>query len=86
MVIAGLCYFFVLQTTTAAAVYWIFFLEAIVRYGPLSRLRTDRGGENDVCLMMNIFRGFNRGSAVPYEAEAHTIKRLSDCGVTYGED
>lgn len=41
------------------------FLGAVVHYGPPSRVRTDRGGENNaICLMMNIFRGFHRGSAL----------------------
>uniref|UniRef100_A0A669C4E2 Integrase catalytic domain-containing protein n=1 Tax=Oreochromis niloticus TaxID=8128 RepID=A0A669C4E2_ORENI len=41
------------------------FIRAVVSYGVPSRVRTDRGGENNaVCLMMNIFRGFDRGSAL----------------------
>ncbi|XP_013889899.1 uncharacterized protein LOC106537082 [Austrofundulus limnaeus] len=41
------------------------FVRAIARYGPPSRVRTDRGGENNsVCAMMNIFRGHDRGSAL----------------------
>lgn len=41
------------------------FVNAVARYGVPSRVRTDRGGENNaVCLMMNVFRGFNRGSAI----------------------
>ncbi|KAM4564942.1 uncharacterized protein V3H82_014030 [Fundulus diaphanus] len=41
------------------------FLQAIARYGPPSRVRTDRGGENNsVCVLMNIFRGRERGSAL----------------------
>uniref|UniRef100_A0A3B1K996 Integrase core domain-containing protein n=1 Tax=Astyanax mexicanus TaxID=7994 RepID=A0A3B1K996_ASTMX len=35
------------------------------KYGVPSRIRTDHGGENNsVCLMMNIFRGPERGSAL----------------------
>ncbi|CAL8275343.1 unnamed protein product [Arctogadus glacialis] len=35
------------------------------KYGVPSRIRTDHGGENNsVCLMMNLFRGSNRGSAL----------------------
>ncbi|KAL4009537.1 hypothetical protein ACER0C_003389 [Sarotherodon galilaeus] len=41
------------------------FIRAVVSYGVPSRVWTDRGGENNaVCLMMNIFRGFDRGSAL----------------------
>lgn len=41
------------------------FLNAVARYGVPSRVRTDHGGENnDVCVMMNIFRGSERGSAI----------------------
>uniref|UniRef100_A0A8C6PT05 Integrase catalytic domain-containing protein n=1 Tax=Nothobranchius furzeri TaxID=105023 RepID=A0A8C6PT05_NOTFU len=41
------------------------FMSAVVSYGVPSRVRTDRGGENNaICLMMNIFRGFDRGSAL----------------------
>uniref|UniRef100_A0A3Q1J714 Integrase catalytic domain-containing protein n=1 Tax=Anabas testudineus TaxID=64144 RepID=A0A3Q1J714_ANATE len=41
------------------------FLDTVVRYGVPSRVRTDRGGENNaVALMMNIFRGRQRGSAL----------------------
>ncbi|XP_041843875.1 uncharacterized protein LOC121641664 [Melanotaenia boesemani] len=41
------------------------FINAVANYGVPSRVRTDRGGENnDVWLMMNIFRGFDRGSAL----------------------
>ncbi|CAI5687745.1 unnamed protein product [Oreochromis niloticus] len=41
------------------------FIRAVVSYGVPSRVRTDRGGENNaVCLMMNIFRGFDHGSAL----------------------
>ncbi len=41
------------------------FLIAVARYGVSSRVRTDHGGENnDVCVMMNIFRGSERGSAI----------------------
>lgn len=41
------------------------FVEAVAQHGVPSRVRTDRGGENHgVCLMMNIFRGFRRGSAI----------------------
>lgn len=41
------------------------FLNAVARYGVPSRVRTDHGGENrDVCVMMNIFRGSGRGSAI----------------------
>lgn len=40
------------------------FLNAVAMYGVPSRVRTDHGGENnDVCVMMNIFRGSERGSA-----------------------
>ncbi|XP_052394883.1 uncharacterized protein LOC127942919 [Carassius gibelio] len=42
-----------------------YFLNAVARYGVPSRVRTDHGGENqDVCVMMNIFRGSERGSAI----------------------
>lgn len=41
------------------------FSSAAVRYGVPSRIRTDRGGENNaVGLMMNIFRGLHRGSVL----------------------
>ncbi|KAI9534203.1 hypothetical protein NQZ68_016922, partial [Dissostichus eleginoides] len=41
------------------------FLDAVAKYGVPSRVRTDHGGENNsVCLMMNIFRGSHRGSAL----------------------
>lgn len=41
------------------------FVAAVTQYGVPSRVRTDRGGENSaVCLLMNIFRGFRRGSAI----------------------
>ncbi|KAL2102318.1 hypothetical protein ACEWY4_001486 [Coilia grayii] len=41
------------------------FVGAVARYGVPSRVRTDRGGENAaVCLLMNIFRGLRRGSAI----------------------
>ncbi|XP_016348515.1 uncharacterized protein LOC107693586 [Sinocyclocheilus anshuiensis] len=40
------------------------FLNAVARYGVPSRIRTDHGGENNVCVMMNIFRGSERGSAI----------------------
>ncbi|CAL8238126.1 unnamed protein product, partial [Merluccius merluccius] len=41
------------------------FVSAVNRYGVPSRVRTDKGGENSsVCLMMNVFRGFRRGSAI----------------------
>ncbi len=41
------------------------FLIAVARYGVPSRVITDHGGENnDVCVMMNIFRGSERGSAI----------------------
>ena len=41
------------------------FLSAVAKYGVPSRVRTDHGGENNsVCLMMNLFRGSNRGSAL----------------------
>ncbi|XP_056432674.1 uncharacterized protein LOC130371069 [Gadus chalcogrammus] len=41
------------------------FVNAVDRYGVPSRVRTDKGGENSsVCLMMNLFRGFRRGSAI----------------------
>ncbi|KAK7131783.1 hypothetical protein R3I93_018371 [Phoxinus phoxinus] len=40
-------------------------LNAVARYGVPSRVRTDHGGVNkDVCVMMNIFRGSDRGSAI----------------------
>ncbi|KAI4810763.1 hypothetical protein KUCAC02_013694 [Chaenocephalus aceratus] len=41
------------------------FMDAVAKYGVPSRVRTDHGGENNsVCLMMNIFRGSHRGSAL----------------------
>ncbi|ROI15247.1 hypothetical protein DPX16_1400 [Anabarilius grahami] len=41
------------------------FVEAIGQYGLPSRVRCDNGGENNaVCLFMNVFRGFTRGSAL----------------------
>ncbi|KAM4537018.1 G2/M phase-specific E3 ubiquitin-protein ligase-like [Odontesthes bonariensis] len=41
------------------------FVGAVARNGVPSRVRTDRGGENNaVCLFMNIFRGLRRGSAI----------------------
>ncbi|KAF7701116.1 hypothetical protein HF521_002281 [Silurus meridionalis] len=41
------------------------FLNAVARYGVPSRVRTAHGGENnDVYVMMNIFRGSERGSAI----------------------
>ncbi|CAL8258413.1 unnamed protein product [Arctogadus glacialis] len=41
------------------------FLSAVAKYDVPSRVRTDHGGENNsVCLMMNLFRGSNRGSAL----------------------
>uniref|UniRef100_A0A3B3D677 Integrase core domain-containing protein n=1 Tax=Oryzias melastigma TaxID=30732 RepID=A0A3B3D677_ORYME len=41
------------------------FVHAVASYGVPSRVRTDRGGENSsVWMMMNIFRGFQRGSAI----------------------
>ncbi|XP_038554104.1 uncharacterized protein LOC119898821 isoform X1 [Micropterus salmoides] len=41
------------------------FISAVIHYGIPSRVRTDRGGENSaVWLMMNIYRGFDRGSAL----------------------
>uniref|UniRef100_A0A8C2AGH5 Integrase catalytic domain-containing protein n=2 Tax=Cyprinus carpio TaxID=7962 RepID=A0A8C2AGH5_CYPCA len=41
------------------------FVEAIDQYGLPSRVRCDNGGENNaVCLFMNVFRGFTRGSAL----------------------
>uniref|UniRef100_A0A3B1J120 Integrase catalytic domain-containing protein n=1 Tax=Astyanax mexicanus TaxID=7994 RepID=A0A3B1J120_ASTMX len=41
------------------------FVNAVSKYGVPSRIRTDHGGENNsVCLMMNIFRGPERGSAL----------------------
>ncbi|KAI5086552.1 hypothetical protein C0J45_23972, partial [Silurus meridionalis] len=39
-----------------------YFLNAVARYRVPSRDRTDHGGEdNDVCVMINIFRGSERG-------------------------
>ncbi|KAJ4928977.1 hypothetical protein JOQ06_004599, partial [Pogonophryne albipinna] len=39
--------------------------DPMVKYGVPSRVRTDHGGENNsVCLMMSIFRGSHRGSAL----------------------
>ncbi|KAI9526255.1 hypothetical protein NQZ68_041643 [Dissostichus eleginoides] len=41
------------------------FLDAVAKCGVPSRVSTDHGGENNsVCLMMNIFRGSHRGSAL----------------------
>ncbi|XP_057217742.1 uncharacterized protein LOC130571067 [Triplophysa rosa] len=41
------------------------FLNAVAMHGVPSRVRTDHGGENNaVCVMMNIFRGLKRGSAI----------------------
>lgn len=41
------------------------FINAVARYGVPSRVRTDRGGENvAVWDVMNVFRGFHRGSAI----------------------
>lgn len=41
------------------------FVEATGQYGIPSRVRCDHGGENNaVCLFMNVFRGFTRGSAL----------------------
>lgn len=41
------------------------FMHAVTRYGVPSRVRTDYGGENEsVCLMMNVLRGSERGSAL----------------------
>lgn len=41
------------------------FLKAVVHHGTPSRVRTDRGGENNAtCLLMNIYRGTDRGSAI----------------------
>ncbi|XP_031165359.1 uncharacterized protein LOC116057094 [Sander lucioperca] len=41
------------------------FMSAVAKYGVPSRVLTDHGGENnDVCLLMNVFRGSGRGSAI----------------------
>ncbi|KAK7912496.1 hypothetical protein WMY93_012707 [Mugilogobius chulae] len=41
------------------------FVHAVAQYGMHSRVRTDRGGENNaVALLMNTFRGEHRGSAI----------------------
>lgn len=41
------------------------FVDAITTYGIPSRVRCDHGGENnDICLMMNVLRGYDRGSAL----------------------
>lgn len=41
------------------------FVDAVAKYGVPSRVRTDHGGENTaVWLMMNMFRGSHRGSAL----------------------
>lgn len=41
------------------------FLNAVAMHGVPSRVRTDHGGENNaVSVMMNIFRGLERGSAI----------------------
>lgn len=41
------------------------FLEATIKYGVPSRVRCDHGGENvDVCLFMETYRGYGRGSAI----------------------
>lgn len=41
------------------------FMEAVQKYGVPSRVRCDFGGENNfVCAFMEIYRGFQRGSAI----------------------
>jgi hypothetical protein len=41
------------------------FVDAIAKFGVPSRVRCDHGGENvDVCLFMEVFRGYGRGSAI----------------------
>ncbi len=41
------------------------FLSATISYGIPSRIRVDHGGENnDICLLMEVLRGLNRGSAI----------------------
>lgn len=54
------------------------FVEAIVQCGLPSRVRCDNGGENNaVCLFMNVFRGFTRGSALRgRRTHNQRIKRL----------
>ena len=48
------------QETVAAS-----FVDAVTRYGLPSRIRVDRGGENNtICHIMETIRGPNRGSAI----------------------
>lgn len=40
------------------------FVNAVARYGVPCRIKTDRGENNAVFLMMNLFRGFRQGSTI----------------------
>lgn len=53
------------------------FLTAVARFGIPAAVRTDRGGENnDLCLLMNVFRGSRRSALRGASVHNQRIERL----------